>query len=148
MFYYIEYAKEVLDFTAISHDVFSLLCSLRLLVESTSLMRWLSGWWRCFLSSSFNSLTDISPCIFGYLSLMTAVCPLQGRRGRFWFWWRAADCRVGTITLLPQSCLCVDWEAQLFLETNQTVKVKAFPKYQSWKPWWGFNTYGLWASKG
>lgn len=96
----------------------------RLLVESTCLMRWLIGWWRWFFFSSFDSLTDISACIFGHLSLMTAVCPVQERRRRFWFWWRAADCRVGAITLLPQSRLCVDWEARLSLEKNVTVKVK------------------------
>lgn len=77
-----------------------------------------------FFSSSFNSLTDISACIFGHLSLMTAVCPLQEHRRRFWFWWRAADCRVGPITLLPQSCLCVDWGARYLWRKIRLSKLK------------------------
>lgn len=137
MFYFIDYSEEASDFTVISRDV------------SSPPQR---VWWDDSLVgggvffSSFNSLTDISACIFGHLSLMTAVCPVQERRRRFWFWWRAADCRVGAITLLPQSRLCVDWEAQLSLEKNVTGKVKAFSKYQSWKSYWGFNTWGLLAS--
>lgn len=63
-------------------------CSPRLLVESTSLMRWLSGCWRCV----FNSLTDISASISVHLSLMTAVRPLQQRKRRFWF--LVTSCRL------------------------------------------------------
>lgn len=141
MFYFIDYSEEASDFTVMSP----------LLLAALPDFLWSQRvWWDDslvgggFFFSSFNSLTDIRACIFGHLSLMTAVCPVQERRRRFWFWWRAADCRVGAITLLPQSRLCVDWDAQLSLEKNVTVK--AFSKYQSWKSYWGFNTWGLLAS--
>lgn len=122
MFYFIDYSEGASDLTVMSP----------LLLSALPDFLWSPRVWRddslvgggVFFFSSFNSLTDISACIFGHLPLMTAVCPVQGRRRRFWFWWRAADCRVGAVTLLPQSRLCVDWEARLSLEKNVTVKVK------------------------